>query len=220
MKTLPVLCGGERIGDAEREDDRLYIRVTVRAALRRGLWCAWGIGGRGDVRIGVLEPVNGESVISRRFSRRSLADAGELSRVELRPASESVSATSASEGVSVTNAAEGVSATSAAEGVSVTNTAESASATNTAADVAGTNAGAWTRTGTARLFKSLRFQRRLRNTREALTRTDGDRRRVALIREEDAPFPIPELFCLATPARIGARDYWVFAFDRQEWPVL
>ena len=211
MKTLPVLCGGERIGDAEREDDRLYIRVTVRAALRRGLWCAWGIGGRGDVRIGVLEPVNGESVISRRFSRRSLADAGELVKVELRPASESGS---------TTNTAEGVTETNAAESGNRTNTAESASATNTAADVAGTNAGAWTRTGTARLFKSLRFQRRLRNTREALTRTDGDRRRVALIREEDAPFPIPELFCLATPARIGARDYWVFAFDRQEWPVL
>ena len=85
MKKLPIACGGETVGDAEREDERLYIRVNVRVALRRGLWCAWGIGGRGDVRIGVLEPVNGESVISRRFSRRSLADAGEFSRVELRP---------------------------------------------------------------------------------------------------------------------------------------
>lgn len=219
MKTLPVLCGGERIGDAEREEDRLYIRVTVRAALRRGLWCAWGIGGRGDVRIGVLEPVNGESVISRRFSRRSLADAGELVKVELRPAADSGSGTNTAESGNATNATEGVSATNTAESVSVTSTAADANGASTA-NISATSAGAWTRTGTARLFKSLRFQRRLRNTREALTRTDGDRRRVALIREEDAPFPIPELFCLATPARIGARDYWVFAFDRQEWPVL
>lgn len=210
MKTLPVLCGGERIGDAEREDDRLYIRVTVRATLRRGLWCAWGIGGRGEVRIGVLEPVNGESVISRRFSRRSLADTGELVKVELRPASESGNGTN--------TAIDGNGTNTAADG-NVTNTAAGVTGTSTA-NISATNAGAWTRTGTARLFRSLRFQRRLRNTREALTRTDGDRRRVALIREEDAPFPIPELFCLATPARIGARDYWVFAFDRQEWPVL
>ena len=219
MKTLPVLCGGERVGDAEREDDRLYIRVTVRAALRRGLWCAWGIGGRGDVRIGVLEPVNGESVISRRFSRRSLADAGEFVKVELRPASESGSGTNTAECVSATDAAERVSATNTAERVSATDAAADGNGTSTA-NLSGTGAGAWTRTGTARLFKSLRFQRRLRNTREALTRTDGDCRRVALIREENAPFPIPELFCLATPTRIGARDYWVFAFDRQEWPVL
>ena len=71
-----------------------------------------------------------------------------------------------------------------------------------------------------RLFRNARFQRQLRNVREALTRTDGERRRVALVREDDAPFPLPELFCLASAARIGEKDYWVFSFDRQGWPAL
>ena len=79
---------------------------------------------------------------------------------------------------------------------------------------------AWRRAGNEPLFRSARFRRQARRVRDALTRTDGDRRRVALARDENAPFPIPELFCLASAERIGARDYWVFAFDRQEWPVL
>ena len=221
MERLPVLCDGARIGEAETESERLYIRVTVRAGLRRGLWCAWGIGGRGETRIGVLEPLNGESVISRRISRRSLAGAGELSRVELRPAGEIT-------GRNAAKVAERSAAANVAERNAAANVAEKSAAVKVAgrnaADITGTGAPeiteAWERTGTARLFRSMRFQRQLRNVREALTRTEGDRRRVALIREEDAPFPIPELFCLASPARIEARNYWVFTFDGQEWPVL
>ncbi|MBQ9493367.1 MAG: hypothetical protein IJR54_06490 [Oscillibacter sp.] len=176
MEKLPVLCGEERVGEAEAEQERLYVRMRVRVPLRRGMWRAWAVGERGEVRIGTLEPQNGESVISRRFSKQSLSEIGTLVRVDVRPAEDG--------------------------------------------DGAGEIPEAWEQAGEAPLFRTARFRRQSRHVRGALTRTDGDRRRVALVRDENGPFPIPELFCLASSAKIGARDYWVFAFDRQEWPVL
>ena len=195
MKTLPVLNGGKRIGETLVEEERLYVRLEVRVPSRQGLWCAWAIGERGEVRVGTLEPVNGQSVISRRFSKRFLTEAGALLRVEVRP----------------------LEGTENAQGMEIQPSSHAqAGERNDGAELS----EAWRRTGTARLFRSMRFQRPLRNVREALTRRDGERRRVALIQEEGAPFPIPELFCLASLTRIGARDYWVFTFDRREWPVL
>ena len=185
MEKLPILCGDERIGDAETERDRLYICLRVRVPSRRGIWRAWAIGERGELRIGTLEPVGGENVISRRFSRRSLSEVGTLTRVEIRPASE-----------------------------------EPATQTKETPSSMTENPEAWKQAGDGPLFRSNRFRRQSRNVRDALTRTDGDRRRVELLRDENAPFPIPELFCLARAAKIGTRDYWVFAFDRREWPVL
>ena len=191
MEKLPILYGGESVGTADMERDGLYIRLNVKVKPRRGLWRAWAVGDAGEIPVGTLEPVNGESAISRRFSRQALSKAGELSRVELRPAG----------------------------------TADSAERTQAQSNGTearpGDGAEAWRRSVQGqRLFRNARFQRQLRNVREALTRSDGERRRVALLRDENAPFPIPELFCLASPLRIGARDYWAFSFDRQGWPVL
>lgn len=200
MDRLPILCGGERVGEAEAEQERLYTCLRVRVASRRGIWRAWAIGERGEIRIGTLEPVGVESVISRRFSRQTLSKVGTLSRVEIRPASDEPPADTTAP--DRTPAARATPANSTATGA-IPATPE-----------------AWTRAGEAPLFRTRRFRRQARHFRDALTSTDGDRRRVALLRDENAPFPLPELFCLASPARIGARDYWVFAFDRQEWPVL
>lgn len=171
MEHLPVEYGGERVGEAVAEREKLYTSLKVRTALRPGLWYAWAVGERGELRVGVLEPVDGYGVIERRFSRQALEPVGTLLRVEARPA--------------------------------------------------GDGEPAWKRAAQGqRLLRSVRFQRQLRNVRDALTRTDNGFRRVALVREDNAPFPIPELFCLASPTRIGTRDYWVFSFDRQGWPSL
>lgn len=194
MEKFPILCGAERIGEAEAEQERLYVCLRVRIPSRRGLWRAWAVGERGEIRIGTLEPVNGESVISRRFSRQSLSKIGTLARVEVRPAS-------------VAKQAESLPPPPPDDSISPKKNASESVET-------------WQRAGKEPLFRCKRFRRQSRHVRDALTRTDGDRRRVALVRDENAPFPIPELFCLASAAKIGARDYWVFAFDRHEWPVL
>ena len=194
MEKFPILCGAERIGEAEAEQERLYVCLRVRIPSRRGLWRAWAVGERGEIRIGTLEPVNGESVISRRFSRQSLSKIGTLTRVEVRPAS-------------VAEQAESLPPPPPDDSISPKKNASESVET-------------WQRAGKEPLFRCKRFRRQSRHVRDALTRTDGDRRRVALVRDENAPFPIPELFCLASAAKIGARDYWVFAFDRHEWPVL
>ena len=197
MEKLPILYGGESVGTAEMERDGLYVRISVTAAPRRGLWRAWAVGDAGEIPIGTLEPVNGRSAISRRFSRQSLSKAGELSQVELRPAE--------------TERKETQSNRTEARPQRLSDGTQAAS----------DGAEAWRRSAQGqRLFRNARFQRQLRNVREALTRSDGERRRVALLRDENAPFPIPELFCLASPLRIVAHDYWAFSFDRQGWPVL
>ena len=199
MEKLPILCGAERVGEAEAEQERLYICLRVRIPSRRGIWRAWAVGGRGEIRIGTLEPVNGESVISRRFSRQALSKIGTLARVEIRPASVAEQAETVTGDYLPPPPPDGDK--NASENVEQT-------------------PETWQRAGTEPLFRCKRFRRQSRHIRDALTRTDGDRRCVALVRDENAPFPIPELFCLASAAKIGVRDYWVFAFDRHEWPVL
>ena len=199
MGKLPIAYGNEIIGEADIAQDGLYMRLRVSVKPRRGLWRAWAIGDAGEIPIGTLEPVNGKSAISRRFSRQALSKAGELLRVELRPAENAATLSDVPHGTEARPKENAASAKVPQE----------------------TEAQAWRRSVQGqRLFWNVRFQRQLRNVREALTRTDGERRRVALIRDENAPFPLPELFCLASAARIGAKDYWVFSFDRQGWPVL
>ena len=207
MGKLPIVYGGETIGEAEITQSGLYTRLSVRVAPRRGLWRAWAVGDAGEVRIGTLEPADGESAVSRRFSRLALSEAGELSRVELRP--DNVAPTLAetrtrSDESAAAQKPQGTRTDAKSDGGSVAESAE-----------------AWRRPEPGqRLFRNVRFRRQLRGVRGALTRTDGERRRVALVREDGAPFPLPELFCLVSAARIGAKDYWVFSFDRQGWPVF
>ena len=203
MEKFPILCGAERVGEAEAEQERLYICLRVRIPSRRGLWRAWAVGERGEIRIGTLEPVNGESVISRRFSWQALSKIGALARVEIRVAGDSLPPPPPDGSAAPKTPPDG-----------------SASPKKGGDESASERVETWQRAGKEPLFRCKRFRRQSRHVRDALTRTDGDRRRVALVRDENAPFPIPELFCLASAARIGARDYWVFAFDRHEWPVL
>lgn len=203
MEKFPILCGAERVGEAEAEQERLYVCLRVRIPSRRGLWRAWAVGERGEIRIGTLEPVNGESVISRRFSRQALSKIGALARVEIRVAGDSLPPPPPDGSAAPKTPPDG-----------------SASPKKEGDESASERVETWQRAGKEPLFRCKRFRRQSRHVRDALTRTDGDRRRVALVRDENAPFPIPELFCLASAARIGARDYWVFAFDRHEWPVL
>ena len=75
----------------------------------------------------------------------------------------------------------------------------------------------WKYAGTNPLRES-RFQRQIQNTRGVLEREERDRRCLAFPIEN--AFPIPELFCFARARRIGGRNYWVFAFDSRQWPVL
>ena len=210
MEKFPILCGAERVGEAEAEQERLYVCLRVRIPSRRGLWRAWAVGERGEIRIGTLEPVNGESVISRRFSRQALSKIGALARVEIRVAEQAE------------NVAGDCLPPPPPDGSAAPKTPPdgSASPKKGGDESASERVETWQRAGKEPLFRCKRFRRQSRHVRDALTRTDGDRRRVALVRDENAPFPLPELFCLASAARIGARDYWVFAFDRHEWPVL
>ncbi|MBQ6205791.1 MAG: hypothetical protein IJK52_01775 [Oscillospiraceae bacterium] len=206
MGKLPILYGGESVGEADIAQEGLYVRLDVNVKPRRGLWRAWAVGDAGEIPIGTLEPVNGQSAISRRFSRQALSKAGELSQVELRPA--------VPQGTRNETEARPQAASDGTE-------ARPQRLSNETAARRRDGAEAWRRSAQGqRLFRNARFQRQLRNVREALTRSDGERRRVALLRDENAPFPIPELFCLASPLRIGAHDYWAFSFDRQGWPVL
>ena len=89
MEYLPLFRGGNPAGDAILEYQPPYTRITIRTTSRSGLWRAWLIGESGEIKIGTLEPRGHEFMITRKFSRQDLAPAGCLSRVELRPASES-----------------------------------------------------------------------------------------------------------------------------------
>ena len=75
----------------------------------------------------------------------------------------------------------------------------------------------WRRAG-ANPLRELRFRRQIQNIRGVLEREERDRRCLAFPIEN--AFPIPELFCFARARRIGGRNYWVFAFDSRQWPVL
>ena len=84
MDKFPLLWEGKAIGELSAEQETLYTRFTVRCRLPgEGIWCAWAVGDRGELRLGVVEPQNG---IRRRFSRQMTAPLGKLLRGELRPA--------------------------------------------------------------------------------------------------------------------------------------
>ena len=89
MDRFPVLLEGKTAGELTTEREALYTWFTARCRLpRKGLWCAWAVGERGELRLGVLEPAGEQSVIRRRFSDRMTAPLGRLLRGEIRPAGE------------------------------------------------------------------------------------------------------------------------------------
>jgi len=68
------------------EQEALYLRFSVHCSLPEpGLWCAWAVGERGELRLGILEPCGEEAFLCRRFSERMTAPLGRLLRGELRP---------------------------------------------------------------------------------------------------------------------------------------
>ena len=86
MDKFPLLLEGRPSGELTVEQEGLYARFSARCPLPEGLWCAWAVGDRGELRLGVLEPEGGQGVIRRRFSRQFTAPLGRLLRGEIRPA--------------------------------------------------------------------------------------------------------------------------------------
>ena len=87
MDKFPLLWAGEPAGELTVEQEALYTWFTARCRLpEEGLWCAWAVGDRGELRLGVLEPEGSGGTIRRRFSGRLTAPLGRLLRGEVRPA--------------------------------------------------------------------------------------------------------------------------------------
>lgn len=86
MDKFPMLRDGRPAGELSVEREGLYTCFTARCALTEGLWCAWAVGDRGELRLGVLEPSGTQGSIRRRFSRQLTAPLGRLLRGEVRPA--------------------------------------------------------------------------------------------------------------------------------------
>lgn len=87
MDKFPMIWQGRSLGELTAEQEALYTCFSVRSRLPGpGLWCAWAVGDRGELRLGVLEPAGDRAVIRRRFSDRMTAALGNVVRGELRPA--------------------------------------------------------------------------------------------------------------------------------------
>ena len=87
MDKFPLLLEGKPAGELTVEREGLYTRFTACCPLEPGLWCAWAVGERGELRLGVLEPSESQGTIRRRFSRQMTEPLGRLLRGEVRPAS-------------------------------------------------------------------------------------------------------------------------------------
>lgn len=90
MDKFPLLLDGRAAGELTVERESLYTWFDARCRLpeEEGLWCAWAVGEKGSLRLGVLEPLEREAVIRRRFSMRMTEPLGRLLRGEVRPAAE------------------------------------------------------------------------------------------------------------------------------------
>ena len=88
MDKYPVFREEQTVGELTVAPDALYTAFSVSCRGREGLWCAWAVGERESLRIGVLEPENGCLQIRRRFSKRLTDPLGPILRGELRPLGE------------------------------------------------------------------------------------------------------------------------------------
>lgn len=86
MDKYPLLMDGRPTGELVTEREGLYTWFSARCPLPEGLWCAWAVGERGELRLGVLEPEGRQGGIRRRFSGPLTAPLGRLLRGEVRPA--------------------------------------------------------------------------------------------------------------------------------------
>mgnify|MGYP007027390177 FL=1 len=87
MDKFPLMQGGVSVGELITEQEALYTWFEARCRLPgEGLWCAWAVGDRGELRLGVLEPCGDRATIRRRFSARLTGPVGRIQWGELRPA--------------------------------------------------------------------------------------------------------------------------------------
>lgn len=87
MDKFPLYLEGKSVGELTVEPQALYTWFTARCRLPdQALWCAWAVGDAGELRLGILEPAGGESMIRRRFSQQLTKPLGKLVRGEARPA--------------------------------------------------------------------------------------------------------------------------------------
>lgn len=87
MDKFPLIWRERTLGELSVEQEALYTWFTVCCRLPEpGLWCAWAVGEQGELRLGVLEPLDGRLTIRRRFSHRMTEPLGRLVQGELRPA--------------------------------------------------------------------------------------------------------------------------------------
>lgn len=90
MDKFPLLKDGVPAGELTTEREALYTWFTARGPLPdadgKTLWCAWIVGERDELRLGILEPSRDGGVIRRRFSERMTRPLGRLLRGEIRPA--------------------------------------------------------------------------------------------------------------------------------------
>ena len=87
MDKFPLLWDGRSVGELTTEREALYTWFEARCRLpEKGLWCAWAVGDRGELRLGVLEPCGDRAAIRRRFSAQLTGPVGRLQWGELRPA--------------------------------------------------------------------------------------------------------------------------------------
>ena len=91
MDKFPLLLEGRPSGELTAEREPLYTCLSARlwrqedASGPPALWCAWAVGERGELRLGVLEPEGACLAIRRRFSDRLTAPLGRILRGEVRP---------------------------------------------------------------------------------------------------------------------------------------
>ena len=77
MDKFPLMQGCFSVGELITEQEALYTWFEARGRLPgEGLWCAWAVGDRGELRLGVLEPCGDRATIRRRFSARPQMETG------------------------------------------------------------------------------------------------------------------------------------------------
>ncbi len=87
MDKFPLLWDGKASGELTTEREALYTWFSASCQLpQKGLWCAWVVGERGELRLGILEPAGKQASIRRRFSDRMTMPLGKILRGELRRA--------------------------------------------------------------------------------------------------------------------------------------
>ena len=90
---IPTVLGGILVGLILAVPFLVCGIICFLVRKRPGLWCAWAVGDRGELRLGVLEPAGERAVIRRRFSDRMTGPLGKILRGEVRAASPSAAET-------------------------------------------------------------------------------------------------------------------------------